>query len=24
VTERRLPESKGLFDRLFGRAETEH
>ena len=22
VTERRLPESKGLFDRLFGRAET--
>ncbi|MYN04101.1 AAA family ATPase [Pseudoduganella sp. DS3] len=24
VTARRLPESKGLFDRLFGRAETEH
>ena len=24
VTERRLPESKGLFDRLFGRAEAEH
>jgi len=24
VTERRLQESKGLFDRLFGRAETEH
>jgi pilus assembly protein CpaE len=23
VTERRLPESKGLFDRLFGRTETE-